>query len=70
MEQVERYINWEEEKEKNKKGKEAQEKKREETGEDEDDLSLEELRNIILKIPGCSEVSVGDVGEWTLSFKF
>lgn len=57
-------ISTDEEKEKEKKEKEAQEKKREDTGDDEDDLSLEELRNIILKIPGCSEVSAEDVGEW------
>ena len=27
-------------------------------------MSLEEFRNIILKIPGCSEVSAEDIGEW------
>lgn len=56
-------ISTEEEKEKEKKEKEAQENKKVDTR-DEDDLSLEELRNIILKIPGCSEVSAEDVGEW------
>lgn len=65
VEQV-KGISTEEEKEKEKKEKEVQEKEREETEEDEDDLSLEELRNILLEIPGCSEVSAEDVGEWML----
>ncbi|XP_049306960.1 jerky protein homolog-like [Bactrocera dorsalis] len=45
--------------------REASEKQ--EYGEDDDDedaLSLEEIRKIIVKIPGCSEVSAEDVGEW------
>lgn len=56
---------------------EEKEKEREETGEDEDDVSHEEFRDILLKIPGCSEVSAEDIGEWmvcvirqTLGFKF
>lgn len=53
----------EDEKEKEKAEKEAQENEKET---DEDDLSLEELRNILLKIPGCSEVSAQDVGEWVM----
>lgn len=57
-------ISTEEEKDKEKKGKEDLEKEREETGEDEDDVPLEEFTNILLKIPGCSEVSAADVGEW------
>ncbi|KAK9719392.1 hypothetical protein QE152_g22700 [Popillia japonica] len=43
---------------------EAQEKEREETGEDEDDLSFKELGNILLKINGCSKVSTEDAEEW------
>ncbi|VEN36331.1 unnamed protein product, partial [Callosobruchus maculatus] len=40
---------------------------REASGEDDDDedaLSLEEIRKLIVKIPGCTEVSAEDVGEW------
>ncbi|XP_050536842.1 jerky protein homolog-like [Daktulosphaira vitifoliae] len=43
------------------------EKNKEENGEDEDDedaLPLEEIRKMIVKIPGCTEVSAEDVGEW------
>ncbi|XP_041973405.1 gamma-aminobutyric acid receptor subunit alpha-2 [Aricia agestis] len=49
--------------EKNKK----KENEKQEYGEDDDDedaLSLEEIRKIIVKIPGCTEVSAEDVGEW------
>ena len=42
---------------------EEKKKEREETGEDEDDV-FKEFRNILLKIPGYSEVSAGDIGEW------
>ncbi|CAH1996004.1 unnamed protein product [Acanthoscelides obtectus] len=52
--------------EKNKK-KESEENEKQENGEDEDDedaLSLEEIRKMIVKIPGCTEVSAEDVGEW------
>nr|CAH7768718.1 unnamed protein product [Callosobruchus chinensis] len=40
---------------------------KQENGEDDDDedaLSLEEIRKLIVKIPGCTEVSAEDVGEW------
>ncbi|CAB3220362.1 unnamed protein product [Arctia plantaginis] len=52
--------------EKNKK-KESEENEKQEYGEDDDDkdaLSLEEIRKMIVKIPGCTEVSAEDVGEW------
>nr|CAH7713126.1 unnamed protein product [Callosobruchus chinensis] len=52
--------------EKNKK-KESEENEKQENGEDDDDedaLSLEEIRKLIVKIPGCTEVSAEDVGEW------
>lgn len=52
--------------EKNKK-KESEENEKQEYGEDDDDkdaLSLEEIRKMIVKIPGCTEVSSEDVGEW------
>nr|CAH7722185.1 unnamed protein product [Callosobruchus chinensis] len=52
--------------EKNKK-KESEENEKQENGEDDEDedaLSLEEIRKLIVKIPGCTEVSAADVGEW------
>nr|CAH7717065.1 unnamed protein product [Callosobruchus chinensis] len=51
--------------EKNKK-KESEENEKQENGEDDDEdaLSLEEIRKLIVKIPGCTEVSAEDVGEW------
>ncbi|GBP29919.1 Jerky protein homolog-like [Eumeta japonica] len=52
--------------EKNKK-KESEENEKQEYGEDDDDedaLSLEEIRKNDCKIPGCTEVSAEDVGEW------
>nr|CAH7756501.1 unnamed protein product [Callosobruchus chinensis] len=47
--------------------KESEENEKQENGEDDDDedaLSLEEIRKLIVKIPGCTEVSAEDVGEW------
>nr|CAH7746518.1 unnamed protein product [Callosobruchus chinensis] len=49
------------------KKKESEENEKQENGEDDDDedaLSLEEIRKLIVKIPGCTEVSAEDVGEW------
>ncbi|GBP79988.1 hypothetical protein EVAR_77444_1 [Eumeta japonica] len=49
--------------EKNKK-KESEENEKQEYGEDDDDenaLSLEEIRKMIVKIPGCTEVMREDV---------
>ena len=31
---------------------------------EKDEVSVEDIRNIIMKIPGCSECSPEDVGEW------
>nr|CAH7752634.1 unnamed protein product [Callosobruchus chinensis] len=45
----------------------AAQNEKQENGEDDDDedaLSLEEIRKLIVKIPGCTEVSAEDVGEW------
>lgn len=52
----------EEEKAEEKSDRES--RKNEQEFEDEDELSLEELRKIILNIPGCSEVSKEDVDQW------
>nr|CAH7725889.1 unnamed protein product [Callosobruchus chinensis] len=49
------------------KKKESEENEKQENGEDDDDedeLSLEEIRKLIVIIPGCTEVSAEDVGEW------
>lgn len=56
-------ISTKEEKEKEKREKECQGLEIEDQ-KDENDVSLKELMNILLKIPGCSEVSTEDVGEW------
>ncbi|XP_044763923.1 jerky protein homolog-like [Coccinella septempunctata] len=47
--------------------RQSEENEKQEYGEDDDDedaLSLEEIRKMIVKIPGCTEVSAEDVGEW------
>nr|CAH7716560.1 unnamed protein product [Callosobruchus chinensis] len=43
---------------------ENEKQENEEDDDDEDALSLEEIRKLIVKIPGCTEVSAEDVGEW------
>lgn len=57
-------LSTEQEKEKERAEQDAQQQENET---DEDDMSLEELRNILIRIPGCSEVSTEDVGEWVMS---
>ncbi|XP_035226032.1 Down syndrome cell adhesion molecule-like protein 1 homolog, partial [Stegodyphus dumicola] len=59
-----RNSSWQAESIEEEKERDSQEKKREEAGEGEDSVSFEELRNILLKIPGYSEFSAEDTAEW------
>ncbi|KAJ8887100.1 hypothetical protein PR048_013315 [Dryococelus australis] len=63
LEQIEKHFNQGggTEIERRKKKREKEEEEREE---EEDEITLEDLRKILLKIPGCSECSAEDVGEW------
>uniref|UniRef100_A0A1B6LJJ7 HTH CENPB-type domain-containing protein n=1 Tax=Graphocephala atropunctata TaxID=36148 RepID=A0A1B6LJJ7_9HEMI len=46
------------------KEEQQRQKEEEEREEENDEVTVEEIRDIIINIPGCSECSAEDVGEW------
>ncbi|KAJ8889085.1 hypothetical protein PR048_008579 [Dryococelus australis] len=64
FEQIERHFKQGGTERERKMKKKKCEKEEEESEAEEDEMTLEDLRKILLKIPGCSESSAEDVGKW------